>query len=77
MSITERDIDKILGVDVDEATELLITQFGATEYEDKIDDGGDEEDTYIMRRSVELLDGQCVRLYYLDVLGIVEEATLN
>ena len=70
------DILRLVGLDVDEATEIIQTQHGAREYDDTIDDGGDAPGTYVMRRTCTMPHGRYIRLYYLDTQRIVEDIRL-
>lgn len=60
-----------IGKEIGYATELIRKKFGAEMYDDTIDDGGDEQGTYVMKRCFEL-DNKDVIFYYLDKDGIVD-----
>jgi hypothetical protein len=60
-----------IGEKIGHASELLRKEFGAEMYDDKIDDGGDERGTYVMKRCFEF-GNKDVILYYLDQDGIVD-----
>lgn len=59
-----------MGKDVDEVTDLLKNKYNAKFVDEKIDDGGDEEGTYVKKRVLSI-NGGYIDLYYLDTDGII------
>lgn len=64
------------GKSVDIASEILIKRFGAVLYDEDIDDVGDVEGTYVMKRCFEL-DDKDVILYYLDNDNSVDDIEIR
>lgn len=73
---TEELKAKCLNKDVNEVTEMLEKEYGAKWADEKYDDCGDEDGTYVMKRVLSL-GGGYVDLYYLDVEGLVSCVTIE
>lgn len=65
-----------MGKDVDEVTDLLKNKYNARFVDEKIDDGGDEEGTYVKKRVLSL-NGGYIDLYYLDTDGIISYVDID
>lgn len=65
-----------IGKDVDEVTEFLKNKFNAKYVDEKIDDGGDEEGTYVMKKVLSIGNGYA-DLYYLDTDRIISYAEID
>ena len=65
-----------MGKDVNEVTEFLKNKFNAKYVDEKIDDGGDEKGTYVMKKILSIGNGY-IDLYYLDTDGIISYVEID
>lgn len=65
-----------MGKDINEVTEFLKNKFNAKYVDEKIDDGGDEEGTYVMKKVLSIGNGY-IDLYYLDTDGIISYVEID
>lgn len=62
----------LIGCDIDDASELLVNQFGAEVWDEDFDNPGDNPGEYVMKRCLSI-GSQDIRLYYLNTERVVAD----